>query len=129
VVDGGVVMSRDKQRADERQPLRWTIDRVDDVAYIRLCGDAVWAYALLHLFRSMVEDHQDFVVDVSGLRRIDDVGLDDLRQAVRWGKDFDVEVSFIPGSAELQRTIEGLLPSIFRWIEPPENERGELPRA
>jgi hypothetical protein len=106
--------------AEDRQPLRWTIDRIDDVAYIRLCGDAVWAYALLDLFRSLVEQGQDFVVDLRGLRTIDDVGLDDMLQAVRWGRDFDVEVAFIQGGAEVQRTIDGLADlSIFRWVGPP----------
>ena len=85
------------------------VEKVGDTTYMRLNGDAVCAYSLLDPIRSLIDERRDFVIDLRGLNSIDDVGLDDLLQAARWGHDFDVDVSFIQGNQDVQQMIRALL--------------------
>ena len=109
---------------EEPHPFEIELDRVGDLTYVRLSGDAVWAYSILTALRSLVDQRLDFVVDLRGLRHINDTNVEELLQGARWGIDYDLDVSFIPGSAEIRDEFRKHPASepMVRWVEPP----GEL---
>lgn len=96
------------------------IETVGDTTYMRLSGDAVWAYSLLDPIRSLIDERRDFVIDLRGLNSMDDMGLADLLYAVRWGRSSGVNVSFIQGKRGVQQTITQYVDdaSLFKWVDP-----------
>ncbi len=90
---------------EEPHPFAIELDRVGHITYVRLSGDAVWAYAIFGALRSLVDQRLDFVVDLRGLRHINDTNVHELLQGARWGIDYDLDVSFIRGSPEIQDEI------------------------
>jgi anti-anti-sigma regulatory factor len=105
---------------EDPQPLDIVIETVGRTTYMRLSGDAVWAYSLLDPIRSLIDERRDFVIDLRGLSSMDDIGLADLLQAIRWGDDYYLDVSFIQGNHDVQQTIARYVndASLFKWVDP-----------